>query len=82
MNPRRAHASDHRGRSPQGVAHAFAIDDDEDQLAQMKVRASRTQVEQLLAWAEPFAARTWAIEGADGMGYCSPSNSSRPASTS
>ena len=33
------------------------------------MRATRTQVDQLLAWAEPFPARTWAIEGADGLGY-------------
>ena len=33
------------------------------------MRATAAQVEQLLAWAEPFPARTWAIEGADGMGY-------------
>jgi hypothetical protein len=34
-----------------------------------KVRATSRQVEQLLAWAEPFEARTWAIEGADGTGF-------------
>ena len=30
---------------------------------------STAQVDQLLAWAEPFEQRTWAIEGADGLGY-------------
>lgn len=34
-----------------------------------KVRACRTEVTQLLSWAEPFPHRTWAIEGADGLGY-------------
>lgn len=48
---------------------AVAIDTDERQVDHKKVRAARTQVEHLLAWAEPFPARTWAIEGADGMGY-------------
>jgi transposase len=49
--------------------HAFAVDDREVEVAQISVRASRTQVERLLAWAAPFEHRTWAIEGADGMGY-------------
>ena len=49
--------------------HAFAVDDREQELAQLSVRATRTQTRQLLAWAEPFEQRTWAIEGADGMGY-------------
>ena len=34
-----------------------------------KVRACRTEVTQLLSWAEPFPHRKWAIEGADGLGY-------------
>ena len=33
------------------------------------MRATRTQTQRLLAWAEPFERRTWAIEGADGLGY-------------
>jgi len=41
----------------------------EDELARKKVRATRAQVDHLLAWAEPFPTRVWAIEGADGMGY-------------
>ena len=49
--------------------HAFAVDDGEVELAQLSVRASREQVRRLLAWAEPFEQRTWAIEGSDGMGY-------------
>ena len=58
------------GVDPHKASHtAVAIDTNEDQLDSKKVRASRTQVEQLLAWAEPFRTRTWAIEGADGMGY-------------
>ena len=58
------------GVDPHKASHtAVAIDSDEDQLDSKKVRASRSQVEQLLVWAKPFPTRTWAIEGADGMGY-------------
>ncbi len=49
--------------------HAFAIDDHEVEVAQISIRASRTQTERLLAWAAPFEERTWAVEGADGIGY-------------
>jgi transposase len=46
-----------------------AISTAEDELARKRIRATRAQVDQLLAWAEPFPTRVWAIEGADGMGY-------------
>lgn len=49
--------------------HAVAVSDDENELAQLSVRACRTQTARLMSWAEPFASRTWAIEGADGLGY-------------
>ena len=58
------------GVDPHKASHtAVAIDTNEDQLDLKKVRASRSQVDQLLAWAAPYRARVWAIEGADGMGY-------------
>lgn len=58
------------GVDPHKGSHtAVAISAGEDELDHKKVRACRTQVDQLLAWAEPFPTRTWAIEGADGMGY-------------
>ena len=58
------------GVDPHKASHtAVAISAGEDELARKKVRATRTQVDQLLAWAEPFPTRTWAIEGADGLGY-------------
>lgn len=58
------------GVDPHKGSHtAVAISADEDELDHKKVRACRTQVDQFLAWAEPFSTRTWAIEGADGMGY-------------
>jgi len=49
--------------------HAVAVDDREGELAQVSVRATRTQTQRLLSWAAPFQERTWAIEGADGLGY-------------
>ena len=58
------------GVDPHKGSHtAVAIDDDEAELALVKVRASRRQVEQLLEWAAPFSKRTWAIESAGGLGY-------------
>ena len=58
------------GVDPHKASHtAVAIEHERGQLDLKKVRASRSQVEQLLAWAQPFRARLWAIEGADGMGY-------------
>jgi transposase len=49
--------------------HAFAVDEREVELAQLSLRATRTQTQRLLTWAEPFEQRTWAVEGADGLGY-------------
>ena len=58
------------GVDPHKASHtAVAISATEDELAGKKIRASRAQVDQLLAWAEPFPTRVWAVEGADGMGY-------------
>jgi transposase len=49
--------------------HVVAVSDDEDELAQVSVRACRAQTARLVSWAEPFPSRTWAIAGADGLGY-------------
>ena len=38
-------------------------------MAKITVRATCQQTLKLLAWAEPFAERTWAIESAGGLGY-------------
>ncbi len=57
------------GIDPQGDPHSVAIDGDERALAQLQVLADRSQVQRLLAWAEPFGEeRTWAIESAAGLG--------------
>ncbi len=58
------------GIDPHKASHtAVAIGSDESELGSIKVRATRRQVPQLLAWAEPFETRTWAIESAGGLGY-------------
>ena len=58
------------GVDPHKASHtAVAIGDDESELGTIKVRSTRRQVPQLLAWAEPFSTRTWAIESAGGLGY-------------
>jgi transposase len=58
------------GIDPHKASHtAVAIDEGEDELSSVKVRATRRQVEQLLSWAEPFEKRTWAIESVGGLGY-------------
>jgi hypothetical protein len=58
------------GVDPHKASHtAVAIGDDERELTSIRVRATRRQVGQLLAWAEPLGVRTWAIESAGGLGY-------------
>jgi transposase len=58
------------GIDPHKASHtAVALDEGEDELSSVKVRATRRQVEQLLTWAEPFEKRTWAIESVGGLGY-------------
>ena len=58
------------GVDPHKGSHtAVAIDDCEQPIGEVKVRASTSQVERLLVWAAPFPERTWAVEGADGLGY-------------
>jgi transposase len=58
------------GVDPHKGSHTgVAVDRDETQLAKVKVRATRHQVDQLLRWASGFEERTWAIESAGGLGY-------------
>jgi transposase len=58
------------GVDPHKGSHtAVAIDSGEAALGQLKVRATRRQVKQLLEWAVGFEKRTWAIESAGGLGY-------------
>jgi transposase len=58
------------GVDPHKASHtAVAIDDRESELDRTRVRATRKQATQLLAWAEPLGKRMWAIESAGGLGY-------------
>jgi transposase len=47
---------------------AVAIGAAEQSLGQLRVRASAVQAERLLAWAQAWPERTWAVEGACGVG--------------
>lgn len=58
------------GIDPHKATHtATALDEQAVELARLKVRAGRGQVSELLEWAAPLGARTWAIESAQGLGY-------------
>jgi transposase len=58
------------GVDPHKQSHtAVAIRGEEREVAKVTVRATRQQTTKLLAWAEPFEQRTWAIESAGGLGY-------------
>ena len=41
----------------------------EEPLGELRVRASAVQAERLVAWAASWPERTWAVEGAGGLGY-------------
>ena len=58
------------GVDPHKASHtAVAINAAEEPLAELRVRASKSQAERLLAWAQAWPERTWAIEGAGGVGH-------------
>ena len=58
------------GVDPHKQSHtAVAICGEEREVAKVTVRATSQQTAKLLAWAEPFEKRTWAIESAGGLGY-------------
>jgi len=58
------------GIDPHKGSHtAVALDDIERSLGELRVRSAANQVERLVSWAAPFGERTWAIEGAGGLGY-------------
>jgi transposase len=57
------------GIDPHKASHtAVALDASEQFLAELRVRSAANQVERLVAWAASFEERTWAIEGAGGLG--------------
>src|SRR3954466_9637870 len=58
------------GVDPHKGSHtAVAVDASERSLAELRVRSGPKQLEHLMAWAERFPDRTWAIENATGLGY-------------
>ncbi len=58
------------GIDPHKSSHtAVVVDGDEKELARLKVRADRRQLQRLLAFAQPYEFRTWAIESAGGLGF-------------
>jgi transposase len=58
------------GIDPHKATHtAVAVGDGEIELGRLEIRSGRGQLDRLLAWAEPFARRRWAIEGAEGLGF-------------
>ncbi len=58
------------GVDPHKGSHtAVAVDETEQALGELKVRSGPAQLERLLAWAQRFPARSWAVENATGLGY-------------
>ena len=58
------------GVDPHKASHtAVAIGSDEEPLAKLQVRSSAGQAQRLVAWAVAWPERTWAIEGAGGLGH-------------
>jgi transposase len=57
------------GIDPHKATHtAVAVDDNEEVLAELEVRAAGDQRDRLLGWAQRFEERTWAVESAGGLG--------------
>lgn len=58
------------GIDPHKGSHtAVAISVAEEPLGEVRVRSPAVQAQRLLAWAQAWPERTWAIEGADGIGH-------------
>jgi transposase len=58
------------GVDPHKGSHtAVAISAAEEPLGELRVRASASQAQRLLAWAAAWPQRTWAVEGAAGLGH-------------
>ena len=58
------------GAGPHKGSHtAVAIDAAEEPLGKLRVRASVAQADKFVAWAAAWPERTWAVEGAGGLGH-------------
>jgi transposase len=57
------------GIDPHKRSHtAVVLDEDEEIAAQLRVAADRRQTDRLLAWANEWPQRIWAIENVNGLG--------------
>jgi transposase len=57
------------GVDPHKSSHTAAgLDNAAQPLGELRVQANSKTVQRLLGWAEPWPERTWAIEGANGLG--------------
>ena len=57
------------GIDPHKASHtATVIDGDETVIGELRIAASRSQRQTLVEWATPFVPRSWAVEGATGVG--------------
>src|SRR5918996_313740 len=58
------------GIDPHKGSHAAAaVNGDDQAVAELEVAASKQQTRELLAWADRFPERRWAVESANGHGY-------------
>ena len=58
------------GVDPRKASHtAVVISAAAEPLGELRVRACAAQAERLLAWATAWPQRTWAVEGAGGLGH-------------
>src|SRR5579864_4584220 len=58
------------GVDPHKGSHtAVAVGSDEEPLGKVRVGASVTQAQRLVTWAADWPERTWAVEGAGGLGH-------------
>src|SRR5260370_11259018 len=58
------------GVDPHKGSHtAVAVGVDEEGLGQLRVRASASKAQRLVKWAVAWPQRTWAVEGAGGLGH-------------
>ena len=58
------------GIDPHKASHTVvAISAAEERLGELRVRASAAQAGRLLEWAAAWPVRSWAVEGAGGMGH-------------
>ena len=61
------------GVDPHKSSHtAVVIGPAEEPLGELRVRASAAQAEKLIGWAAAWPERTWAVEGAAGLGAAAP----------